>query len=95
MLAAVRERITVPIETLINTHSDGDHVWGNQLLAGAEIVATRVAARVIREETPDQMARFKVLAGALRHLTALERILALDVDVVVPGHGPVGGRPEV
>jgi glyoxylase-like metal-dependent hydrolase (beta-lactamase superfamily II) len=28
-------------------------------------------------------------------ITALERILALDVDVVVPGHGPVSGRAEV
>jgi cyclase len=71
MLAAMRERIAVPIRTLVNTHSDGDHVWGNQLLAGAEIVATRAAARVIREETPQQMARFKTLAGALRRLTSL------------------------
>jgi glyoxylase-like metal-dependent hydrolase (beta-lactamase superfamily II) len=198
MLAAMHEEIAVPIETVINTHSDGDHVWGNQLLAGAEFVATGAAARVIREETPEQMARFKALAGVLRRLAslplpelararipgrylgdyvsamlapydftgifvtapgrefdgelslavggrelhlievgpahtvgdlivhvpdarvcfaadvlfvgvapimwagptphwiaALERILALDVDVVVPGHGPVSGRAEV
>lgn len=28
-------------------------------------------------------------------IAALARILALDVDIVVPGHGPVGGRAEV
>jgi cyclase len=71
MLAAMNERVEVPIETLVNTHSDGDHVWGNQLLAGAEIIATRAAARVIREERPEQMARFKALAGVLRRLTSL------------------------
>jgi len=204
MLAAVRERTTAPIETVVNTHSDGDHVWGNQLLAGAEILATRTAARIIREESPEQIARFKALAGTLRRvaslpvpvlgglklplvpslpsrslgdyvgamlapydfsgifvtppgrefdgeltitvggralhlievgpahtagdlivhapdvrvcfaadvlfvgvapvmwagptatwIAALERILALDVDLVVPGHGPIGGRSEV
>jgi glyoxylase-like metal-dependent hydrolase (beta-lactamase superfamily II) len=71
MLAAARERTAVPIETVINTHSDGDHVWGNQLLAGAEIVATRTAARIIREESPEVIARFKALAGALRRVSSL------------------------
>ena len=26
---------------VINTHEDGDHVWGNQLFEGAEIIAHR------------------------------------------------------
>ncbi|HWF24590.1 MAG TPA: MBL fold metallo-hydrolase, partial [Solirubrobacteraceae bacterium] len=71
MLAAVRERIAVPTTTVINTHSDGDHVWGNQLLAGAEFVATAAAASVIRAERPEETARFKALAGALRRLAPL------------------------
>ena len=46
MLAAMAPLIAqAPIETLINTHSDGDHWWGNQEVAGAEIVATEAAAR--------------------------------------------------
>jgi glyoxylase-like metal-dependent hydrolase (beta-lactamase superfamily II) len=71
MLGAMRERTAVPIGTVINTHSDGDHVWGNQLLAGAEFVSTRTAARIIREESPVQMARFQGLAGVLRRLGSL------------------------
>lgn len=71
MLAAVRETTSAPIETVINTHSDGDHVWGNQLVAGAEFLATRTAARVIREESPEEIARFKALAGALRRVASL------------------------
>jgi glyoxylase-like metal-dependent hydrolase (beta-lactamase superfamily II) len=71
MLAAVRETTPVPIETVVNTHSDGDHVWGNQLLAGAEIVATRTAASIVRRERPEEIARFKALAGALRRVASL------------------------
>lgn len=40
-----------PIRTLVNTHSDGDHWFGNQLVAGpdVEIVATRAAAELMTE----------------------------------------------
>ena len=33
-----------PIRQLVNSHSDGDHCWGNQLLAGVEIIGTRACA---------------------------------------------------
>lgn len=38
LLAAVRDRTNRPIKTLINTHHNGDHCWGNQLVEGATIV---------------------------------------------------------
>jgi cyclase len=41
------------IDTLVNTHSDMDHCWGNQLLApSAEIVASRAAAEAMGELDP-------------------------------------------
>src|SRR5438552_13853485 len=49
MLDSIGAHIGAPISTLVNTHSDGDHVWGNQLLAGTEIIATHAAARIIQE----------------------------------------------
>ena len=67
MLAAMAPLTAdAPIETLVNTHSDGDHWWGNQEVAGAEIVATDAAAAVMREESPAEMKRFGGLARALR-----------------------------
>jgi cyclase len=33
-----------PITTLVNTHGDGDHWWGNELVGAAEIIATEAAA---------------------------------------------------
>src|SRR6185436_16886778 len=42
MLEAMRDPTrTAPIRTLVNTHANGDHCWGNQLVRGAEIVASR------------------------------------------------------
>jgi cyclase len=67
MVAAMAPLIAkAPIETLVNTHSDGDHWWGNQEVAGAEIVATEAAAAVMAEQSPGEMKRFGLLAGALR-----------------------------
>jgi cyclase len=67
MLAAMAPwTAEAPIETVVNTHSDGDHWWGNQEVAGAEIVATDAAAAVMAQESPADMKRFGRLAGALR-----------------------------
>ena len=72
MLAAMAETTRrAPVETLVNTHSDGDHVWGNQLLEGAEIVATHAAAEIIREEPPAALMRMRSLAPQLRRLGRL------------------------
>jgi cyclase len=67
MLATMAPLIAeAPIGTLVNTHSDGDHWWGNQEVAGAEIIATEAAAAVMEEESPAEMKRFGLLAGTLR-----------------------------
>ncbi|HKG67114.1 MAG TPA: MBL fold metallo-hydrolase [Solirubrobacteraceae bacterium] len=55
-----------PIATLVNSHSDGDHWWGNQELAGAEIVTSAAAAAVMAEQSPGEMLRFGRLARAVR-----------------------------
>ncbi len=34
-----------PVEYLINTHSDGDHFWGNQLFKDKKIIATHACAK--------------------------------------------------
>jgi glyoxylase-like metal-dependent hydrolase (beta-lactamase superfamily II) len=35
---------------LVNTHHNGDHCWGNQLFAGAEILGHRLCAEGMRED---------------------------------------------
>ena len=67
MLAAMAPLIEkAPIETLVNTHSDGDHWWGNQEAPAAEIIATESARAVMETETPAETKRFGALAGILR-----------------------------
>jgi glyoxylase-like metal-dependent hydrolase (beta-lactamase superfamily II) len=41
-----------PISKVVNTHSDGDHCWGNQLVTGAEILSTVETARQMPVEKP-------------------------------------------
>ena len=53
MLAAIAPLTAeAPVETLVNTHSDGDHWWGNQELDGIQIVATEAAAAVMGRSLP-------------------------------------------
>ncbi|MEJ2859706.1 MBL fold metallo-hydrolase [Actinomycetospora flava] len=168
-----------PLRTLVNTHSDPDHINGNELVASrdVEILASAAAAELITQETVDAVALVKRLDGTLgdfarhifgpfaldgitatgpdrtftgeesvdvggrevrliqvgpahtpgdalvhvpdarllyagdilfvggtpiawagpidRWIAALDLILDLDVTVIVPGHGPVSGKPEV
>ena len=170
---------SAPIRTLVNTHANGDHCYGNQLVEGAEIIAAEAAAQEMGDVPPAALAamlkgdlppevqayvrecfgsfdfegitptlptrtfsthlsleaagqrvelievgpahtrgdvlavlpREKVIftgdilfiggapiawAGPLRNwIAACDLILGLDVDVVVPGHGPVTDKAGV
>ncbi len=48
-----------PIATVVNTHSDGDHYFGNQLVAGGgvQIIASQAAAELMTQESVEEMAR--------------------------------------
>src|SRR4051794_16320584 len=53
---------TRPIESLFNTHGNGDHCWGNQLVdEGTRIYATQAAVENMRE-TPPELLRTMVSA---------------------------------
>ncbi len=59
MLAAMR-RITpaaTNIDTLVNTHANGDHWFGNSLVEGAEIIASARAAAEMLELPPARVAQ--------------------------------------
>lgn len=44
-----------PARRVVNTHHNGDHTWGNQLFAGAEIIGHRRCAEAFGRERPDAM----------------------------------------
>jgi glyoxylase-like metal-dependent hydrolase (beta-lactamase superfamily II) len=52
-----------PAGRLVNTHHNGDHCWGNQLLSGAEIIGHRLCAASFGKERPEAMQSLKRAAG--------------------------------
>lgn len=55
-----------PIATVVNTHSDGDHWWGNQLVHSATIVTSQASAELMAEQDVAEIRRFATLGAALR-----------------------------
>lgn len=50
---------TRSFDTLVNSHADGDHTWGNQLIEGAQIIATRNTAEDMPNFTPEAAMHLK------------------------------------
>jgi cyclase len=46
---------TAPIATLVNTHANGDHCYGNQLVTGAEVIASAAAAAEMEQLPPSTL----------------------------------------
>ena len=57
MLGAMRDAVPAArIQTLVNTHANGDHCFGNQLVQGARIVSSERTAEEMPELPPAAMA---------------------------------------
>lgn len=46
------------IDTVVNTHANGDHTHGNGLCSGAEVIASEASAREMEAFTPEMMQGF-------------------------------------
>lgn len=57
-----------PVETVVNTHADGDHCWGNQLFKDKEIIATNACIKQMHHHNPKAMMGMKKARGALRYM---------------------------
>jgi cyclase len=73
MLEAMRPLVAdAPIRTLVNTHGDGDHWWGNELVGAREIVATIAAAEhEMRAVTPGSMRALRRIGSVLERVGPL------------------------
>jgi cyclase len=91
MLSTMRDAVPAAanIETLVNTHANGDHCYGNQLLGGARIVASERAAEEMTELPPAAMAALVEQAPQMGELGAffLECFGAFDfagIELTLP-----------
>lgn len=76
-----------PIRTVLNTHQDGDHWWGNGVVPGrAEILTCSPSRRAMdAESSPQELARLARLAGASRRLPgSLGRLGQLVHEMLSP-----------
>jgi cyclase len=84
MLSAMRRAVPAArqIDTLVNTHANGDHCYGNQLVGGARIVASERTAAEMSELPPAAMAALIEQAPAMGELGAffLDCFGAFDFD---------------
>jgi cyclase len=78
MLGALRAAVPAAarIGTLVNTHANGDHTFGNQLVTGAQIIASNRCAEEMKERPPEQ------LAGMMRNWRSLGPAAAFFYEVM-------------
>jgi cyclase len=91
MLRAMRRAVpaTARIDTLVNTHANGDHCYGNKLVDGARILASERTAAEMPELPPAAMAALIEQAPAMGELGAffLECFGAFDfagIELALP-----------
>jgi cyclase len=65
MLAGFKRVSPAMIATLVNTHHNGDHCYGNACVPDCQIVATVAAAEAMKHETPRGLAQFMKAAPGL------------------------------
>ena len=59
---------TAGIDVVVNTHANGDHCYGNQLVQGAEIVASSATAHEMTDVPPAMMAALNKAEGEVGDL---------------------------
>ena len=95
MIAAFRRALDsgLAIDKLVNTHANPDHFFGNGVVEGAEIIATREACEEMREFNPKMLANLAANyqqmgdAGAFLYETMGRKFDFSGVDeVTLPTH---------
>ncbi len=97
MLEAMRRVLpsSARIDTVVNTHANGDHCWGNQAVGASTIVSSRAAAEEMLELKPALMVAMVSTARALSHMgPGSRRLLSLLGRLGVPRIGPLARAAE-
>jgi cyclase len=86
MLSAMRRATPAAdaIDVLVNTHANLDHTFGNQLVAGAEIISSAACADEMIEQNPtslERVRRWKTLG--LRDTPGQRHMTRFDFDDIV------------
>jgi glyoxylase-like metal-dependent hydrolase (beta-lactamase superfamily II) len=75
MLNAMRPLTdAAPLKYVVNTHADGDHWWGNQLVSGAEIITSQASYAEMLTLKPGSM----IALGRIGRLLSALKVLGAD-----------------
>jgi glyoxylase-like metal-dependent hydrolase (beta-lactamase superfamily II) len=97
MLKAMRSAVPAAkrIGTVVNTHANGDHCWGNQVVADAEIISSRASAAEMLELKPGLMRTLVTASDRISKLPpALRAALSLLGKLGIPKLGPLADTGE-
>lgn len=75
MLQEIAKKVGRPIRRVVNTHHNGDHFWGNQLVSGAEIIAHRMFRAEMMKMTPDASLAMMAMPADTPTLALLQKAL--------------------
>lgn len=76
MLDEIARTVGKPIKRVVNTHHNGDHCWGNQLVADAEIIAHRNFRDEIMKMPPESMQLLLTTPAETPGIAALQKAMA-------------------
>ncbi len=55
--------MNAPIDILVNTHANGDHCYGNELVVGAQIISSTATAEEMSDVPPSMMQALSAMPG--------------------------------
>ena len=76
MLDEIARRVGKPIKRLVNTHHNGDHFWGNQLVTGAEIIGHRLFRSEMIKMPPEMTQIIRSLPSDVPAAEMLKKAMA-------------------
>ncbi|GAB4347907.1 MAG: hypothetical protein Kow0099_30190 [Candidatus Abyssubacteria bacterium] len=76
MLSEIAAKVNKPIKQVVNTHHNGDHCWGNQLVEDAEIIAHRRFREEMEKTSPELTHNLMTISTDDPALKALQRAMA-------------------
>jgi len=75
-----------PLKTVINTHADGDHWWGNQLVTDVEIITSKACYDEMTHIKPQSMIMVGKVLGRLLSLIGVGKVGHWFQNMVAPYH---------
>ncbi len=75
MLSQIQRKVGKPIKWVVNTHHNGDHCWGNQLVKDAEIIGHRMFPGELMKMPPETMEMMMSAPADIPGMAALKKAM--------------------